>query len=207
MLLSIQGGSDLGLFETNEAAQLVANAAAPDANIIFGAVIDDALGDEVRVTVIAAGLDENRSGRSASGADNGAALAPPAASRPSASTFAVPHPAPATPRPSPAVDSHWASDAVGSPELADLPEDLHQADGHDEADLPMVPAPLAALLGAPVSYDEPGSAVAATAPLAAPLPDPPALPPVPKTFDVAATRRRPVVFEEDDDLDIPDFLK
>ncbi|MEV4253379.1 cell division protein FtsZ [Spirillospora sp. NPDC049652] len=58
VLLSISGGSDLGLFEINEAAQLVSNAAAPDANIIFGAVIDDALGDEVRVTVIAAGFDE-----------------------------------------------------------------------------------------------------------------------------------------------------
>lgn len=57
MLLSISGGSDLGLFEINEAAQLVADAAHPDANIIFGAVIDDALGDEVRVTVIAAGFD------------------------------------------------------------------------------------------------------------------------------------------------------
>jgi cell division protein FtsZ len=63
VLLSIQGGSDLGLFEINEAAQLVANSAAPDANIIFGAVIDDALGDEVRVTVIAAGFDEPQSGR------------------------------------------------------------------------------------------------------------------------------------------------
>ncbi len=56
VLLSIQGGSDLGLFEINEAAQLVSNSAAVDANIIFGAVIDDALGDEVRVTVITAGL-------------------------------------------------------------------------------------------------------------------------------------------------------
>lgn len=63
VLLSIQGGSDLGLFEINEAAQLVSNSAAVDANIIFGAVIDDALGDEVRVTVIAAGFDEQRSGR------------------------------------------------------------------------------------------------------------------------------------------------
>src|SRR5215813_9917298 len=67
VLLSIQGGSDLGLFEINEAAQLVANSAAVDANIIFGAVIDDALGDEVRVTVIAAGFDEQqRHGRPAS---------------------------------------------------------------------------------------------------------------------------------------------
>jgi cell division protein FtsZ len=66
VLLSIQGGSDLGLFEINEAAQLVANSAAPDANIIFGAVIDDALGDEVRVTVIAAGFDETQNGRARS---------------------------------------------------------------------------------------------------------------------------------------------
>src|SRR5215210_2648572 len=57
VLLSIAGGSDLGLFEVNEAAALVAEAVHPDANIIFGATIDDALGDEVRVTVIAAGFD------------------------------------------------------------------------------------------------------------------------------------------------------
>ena len=57
VLLSVQGSSDLGLFEINEAARLVQEAAHPEANIIFGAVIDDALGDEVRVTVIAAGFD------------------------------------------------------------------------------------------------------------------------------------------------------
>ena len=60
VLLSISGGSDLGLFEINEAASLVSDAAHADANIIFGAVIDDALGDEVRVTVIAAGFDGGR---------------------------------------------------------------------------------------------------------------------------------------------------
>ena len=60
VLLSIYGGSDLGLFEINEAASLVAEAAHPDANIIFGAVIDDTLGDEVRVTVIAAGFDSGQ---------------------------------------------------------------------------------------------------------------------------------------------------
>ena len=48
---------DLGLFEINEAASLVQEAAHIDANIIFGTVIDDSLGDEVRVTVIAAGFD------------------------------------------------------------------------------------------------------------------------------------------------------
>jgi len=57
VLLSIAGGSDLGLFEISEAAELVASVAHPDANIIYGTVIDDALGDEVRVTVIAAGFD------------------------------------------------------------------------------------------------------------------------------------------------------
>mgnify|MGYP000928821847 CR=1 FL=1 len=57
VLLSIQGGSNLGIFEINDAAQLVREAAHPEANIIFGTVIDDTLGDEVRVTVIAAGFD------------------------------------------------------------------------------------------------------------------------------------------------------
>ncbi len=57
VLLSIAGGSDLGLFEINEAASLVQESAHPESNIIFGTVIDDSLGDEVRVTVIAAGFD------------------------------------------------------------------------------------------------------------------------------------------------------
>jgi cell division protein FtsZ len=57
VLLSIAGGSDLGLFEIHESASLVQESAHPDANIIFGTVIDDSLGDEVRVTVIAAGFD------------------------------------------------------------------------------------------------------------------------------------------------------
>lgn len=57
VLLNIAGGSDLGLMEVNEAATIISKAAHPDANIIFGAVVDDTLGDEVRVTVIAAGFD------------------------------------------------------------------------------------------------------------------------------------------------------
>ena len=57
VLLNIAGGSDLGLFEVNEAANIISKAAHQDANIIFGAVVDDTLGDEVRVTVIAAGFD------------------------------------------------------------------------------------------------------------------------------------------------------
>jgi len=57
VLLSVAGGSDLGIFEISQAAGMVAEAVHPDANIIFGAIIDDALGDEVRITVIAAGFD------------------------------------------------------------------------------------------------------------------------------------------------------
>ncbi|MFE6646792.1 cell division protein FtsZ [Nocardioides sp. NPDC057772] len=75
VLLSIAGGSDLGLFEINEAAALVADAVHQEANIIFGATIDDALGDEVRVTVIAAGFDggmpKRREGTSALGSVQG----------------------------------------------------------------------------------------------------------------------------------------
>jgi cell division protein FtsZ len=63
VLMSIAGGSDLGLFEINEAASLVQDAAHQDANIIFGTVIDDSLGDEVRVTVIAAGFEASGPGR------------------------------------------------------------------------------------------------------------------------------------------------
>ena len=57
ILMNITGPSDVGLFEVNEAAEIIHEAAHPDANIIFGAVIDDALGDEIRITVIAAGFD------------------------------------------------------------------------------------------------------------------------------------------------------
>ena len=57
ILLNITGGTDLGLFEVNEAAEIIHGVAHPDANIIFGTVIDDEMGDEVRVTVIAAGFD------------------------------------------------------------------------------------------------------------------------------------------------------
>ena len=105
VLLSIQGGSDLGLFEINEAAQLVANSAAVDANIIFGAVIDDALGDEVRVTVIAAGLDQNRASRRGRQcqrrpapvpAPSQCARAPPPRSEPTDRPGAPPRPCPVT---------------------------------------------------------------------------------------------------------------
>ncbi|MEW6226450.1 MAG: cell division protein FtsZ, partial [Chloroflexota bacterium] len=117
VLLSISGGSDLGLFEINEAASLVSDAAHPDANIIFGAVIDDALGDEVRVTVIAAGFDGGRPNTRKDGAattatgqapvSTGAAspfashrrpvAAPPVATAPPQAAAPAPAPAPAAP--------------------------------------------------------------------------------------------------------------
>jgi cell division protein FtsZ len=225
VLLSIQGGSDLGLFEINEAAQLVANSAAPDANIIFGAVIDDALGDEVRVTVIAAGFDEagtrpvlaaqpavarpgldtrgnglgagSFSGGGGFGSGNGhtaggygAGTAPddrvvadrvavePAASM-TAAPVATPGAAPAEPEPAPGGDSSWPAAPAGA---AVGPDAGDQA--YDQAADP-VPAGTTAV---PARHRaDPGAAA--------------------RMFDAATTRRRSVVFEEDDELDVPDFLK
>jgi len=75
VLMSIAGGSDLGLFEINEAASLVQDSAHPDANIIFGTVIDDSLGDEVRVTVIAAGFEAGSASRKPATSAGAAAIA------------------------------------------------------------------------------------------------------------------------------------
>ncbi|MCX7832276.1 MAG: cell division protein FtsZ [Actinobacteria bacterium] len=63
ILLNISGGPDLGLYEVHEAAEIISKAADPEANIIFGAVIDESLGDQVKVTVIAAGFDKKREAR------------------------------------------------------------------------------------------------------------------------------------------------
>jgi cell division protein FtsZ len=108
VLLNISGGSDLGLFEINEAAQLVADAAHPEANIIFGAVIDDALGDEVRVTVIAAGFEAGAptpvrrvETRRPQVVEAAAASAPPQPSRSAGAPPVPPRPRP-TPAPAPA---------------------------------------------------------------------------------------------------------
>src|SRR6202789_411066 len=67
ILLNITGGNELGLFEVNEAAEIIQNAADPNANIIFGAVIDESMGDDVRVTVIGTGFDHRPGGRRTSG--------------------------------------------------------------------------------------------------------------------------------------------
>ncbi len=63
ILVNISGGPDLGLFEVNEAMEIIHGVAHPDANIIFGTVIDDSAGDDVRVTVIAAGFERWDEGR------------------------------------------------------------------------------------------------------------------------------------------------
>jgi cell division protein FtsZ len=197
VLLSIQGGSDLGLFEINEAAQLVSNSAAPEANIIFGAVIDDALGDEVRVTVIAAGFDEagNRRSRpsratSSFAADTGSASSAadtyqPAAgpaSQASADTWSAPV----------AENSTGAAAAELAPEPASTTDSADFTDAGESAgsgSVDTVPPPRSAQSEPVTSRPRPDAAAAA------------------RVFDAATTRRRSVVFEEDDELDVPDFLK
>jgi len=82
ILLTIAGGSDLGLFEVNEAAEVIHGVAHPDANIIFGTVIDDEMGDEVRVTVIAAGFDRWDADRGAAAGAAAVAAATPGGTAP-----------------------------------------------------------------------------------------------------------------------------
>jgi cell division protein FtsZ len=169
VLLSISGGSDLGLFEINEAAQLVAQAAHQDANIIFGAVIDDALGDEVRVTVIAAGFDGGGPRRAVGGsrrAENAAAT--PGAPRP---TY--------TPSADPALGGgprHAASPPAGAPAVPDRPLEPAMA-----GPSPTAPPPTS---NGSVSLPRTGEQPAGAAPRPA----------------------RTLVFD-DDDLDVPEFLK
>ena len=69
ILLNITGGRDLGLFEVNEAAEVISGAADPDANVIFGAVIDESMGDQMRVTVIATGFGTDLKSRAQLGAE------------------------------------------------------------------------------------------------------------------------------------------
>jgi len=87
VLMSIAGGSDLGLFEINEAASLVQEAAHAEANIIFGTVIDDSLGDEVRVTVIAAGFEATGPSRKPVVGAGAQSIAPGKAGKVSTSLF------------------------------------------------------------------------------------------------------------------------
>ena len=208
VLLSIQGGSDLGLFEINEAAQLVANSAAPDANIIFGAVIDDALGDEVRVTVIAAGFDEPNPGRARprttaySAALPSAELAAAAAASSSAVAPAAAAPAarsPASPdwRPFQLGDSQSAAPAAAdSGGEGAVSAAAPGGSSPDAAKLDSIPPPRAAS-----GADAPGSAGGSKDA------QPASKPAGNGRVESAGTRRKSVVFEEDDELDVPDFLK
>jgi cell division protein FtsZ len=193
VLLSIQGGSDLGLFEINEAARLVHEAAHTEANIIFGAVIDDALGDEVRVTVIAAGFDggapqvrgDSRALGQVAGAQRPATSAIPAV--PGAPRQVPPAPAPATgahtlPRPLVPIQS----------EGDDVPVTL---DGGSRP-VPVGPAsatPAFTVVGSeqPVNHNaEP-----------APGGQNPTVEVPPRIFDEEPARRKV------EELDVPDFLK
>jgi cell division protein FtsZ len=259
VLLSIQGGSDLGLFEINEAAQLVANSAAVDANIIFGAVIDDALGDEVRVTVIAAGFDEHqRTGRSATvtavpAADDRASAPQPAAPQSMVPPPTVPQPT--VPRPTEAnggtaavsgpvagaaasgasTTAAWAGNgtagaghrtggngpAAGSPAsapAASASPNAAEVPAASASDDPSgyAPSPVSFVsdddeeYGAKPGhggYDSGRGGDAAQGGAAPNWRDSGRTGKQDKVFDVTAGRRRPVVFEEEDDLDVPDFLK
>ena len=234
VLLSIQGGSDLGLFEINEAAQLVSNSAAPEANIIFGAVIDDALGDEVRVTVIAAGFDEggsraSRPPRVAAGYSADSPSVPASSYRTTTAAPAtdgyrtsaaaplqvpvaaapVTPPAPAEAPPAVAASESWASDgwtAEGTgTQAADAVSEPAADPGPEGGPGPSTD------LGVPADQaDEGAESVPSPRPAhdetVPPRPRPDAVAAA-RVFDAATTRRRSVVFEEDDELDVPDFLK
>jgi cell division protein FtsZ len=198
VLLSIQGGSDLGLFEINEAARLVQEAAHPEANIIFGAVIDDALGDEVRVTVIAAGFDGGapvrRRDERALGQVSGRATAAAQPLPASVGASPVPQqPQPlAPPEPAPAHASAYGASAYGA----------------------SAPAPAAPYYGQTPAVQGTGSARAAepeqewntgrdrTPEPAAEPATPPRMVELPDTPRTA----RPVILD-DEELDVPDFLK
>jgi cell division protein FtsZ len=218
VLLSIQGGSDLGLFEINEAAQLVANSAATDANIIFGAVIDDALGDEVRVTVIAAGFDEPQPGRPRP-RTTAYSAAPYSAAPSSAAPSALPSAGAVAgqARPSSAGPAEWRPFQLGDarPAAPAGPSEPAQAAAADAAS-PAVPvngapspasasSPSADAVGdvataehiPPPRHGSPGEALESVARDTA----------VPRPNRPDTTRRKSVVFEEDDELDVPDFLK
>jgi cell division protein FtsZ len=224
VLLSIQGGSDLGLFEINEAAQLVSNSAAVDANIIFGAVIDDALGDEVRVTVIAAGFDDTRSGRSPAasaatgqtllGAPVGAPTVVPGSviKESTGSLGAVPS-ASGSFNGAPASGGDYGTAAAQASAPASMPlGPVYSGDDASEPDSSLDDAsdavstatdaePVTSADASPTSIHDSRAAAQEDSwqsPAERTVPD--------KPFEVAS-RRRPVVFEEDDDLDVPDFLK
>ena len=126
VLLSIQGGSNLGIFEINDAAQLVKEAAHPEANIIFGTVIDDTLGDEVRVTVIAAGFD---------GGEPQVKVEPITATRPASAPVLPPLPADTVARDLAAAENTSLRESV-SVSAPSSTSDYDSAFGDDDLDIP-----------------------------------------------------------------------
>ncbi|RII42964.1 cell division protein FtsZ [Galactobacter valiniphilus] len=139
VLLSIQGGSDLGLFEINEAARLVQEVAHPEANIIFGAVIDDALGDEVRVTVIAAGFDNvDMTSKPAAPRAAEVPASLPAQTVPGTIPAQVPGTVPIVPGTVPVAQPGPALPATLADEVDELPElvEPELPRGNDELDVP-----------------------------------------------------------------------
>ncbi|ACZ85831.1 cell division protein FtsZ [Streptosporangium roseum] len=212
VLLSIAGGSDLGLFEINEAAQLVSNAAAPDANIIFGTVIDDALGDEVRVTVIAAGFDEPAAEVKTVVPQPAARQQPASRPAPAPSVTAPVRPVTPTvkaePRPEPRVEQAQVRPVAGPPAPAPVVETpIPPAPQPVQQIHPVQPAPPVHI---PAEQAEPPRAEEAPAPpVSIPRPAPEPSQPTPISARVSdPARRRPVIFEEqEEELDVPDFLK
>ncbi|MEV0968629.1 cell division protein FtsZ [Microtetraspora glauca] len=221
VLLSIAGGSDLGLFEINEAAQLVSNAAAPDANIIFGTVIDDALGDEVRVTVIAAGFDEPAPAKPAAAPSQSAARPQPARpepARPAATPPARPAAASAPAKPEPRAEQSAPVRPMSAPSTPVTPPapPVSQVEAVQPPKPAVTPvsdrAPETSEPAGPFSRESTAEASrseqsTATGPFSIPRPTPE--PPTPITSRVSQpATRRPVVFEEqEEELDVPDFLK
>ena len=134
VLLSIAGGSDLGLFEVSAAANLIQGAAHEEANIIFGTVIDDALGDEVRVTVIAAGFEGGQPPRRQPGISRTADLR---------NHQARPTPTPAEPTPVPVIANNSVNHATAPAESPPPPP----------PPLPLAPTPVTVPRG-PVFEDE-----------------------------------------------------
>ncbi|HEX8487855.1 MAG TPA: cell division protein FtsZ, partial [Propionibacteriaceae bacterium] len=161
VLLSIAGGSDLGLFEVSAAANLIQSAAHEDANIIFGTVIDDALGDEVRVTVIAAGFEGGQPPRRQ-----------PASARAGDGRGSAPRPNP----------------LPGAPAGAGPGQAPGQGGQSQAPQGPREVAPVPSGAGAERSH-QPGA------------------PGGQSPWANAPARPRPATPVDDDDLDIPDFLK
>ncbi len=131
ILLNISGGSDLGLFEVNEAAEVIHGVAHPDANIIFGAVIDDEMGDDVRVTVIAAGFERWDSNTTVGAATSGTTLAeraPIGGSSPEISTTSV------SDTPSPAETAAPATPSASTFSVGSNDDDLEIADVFADTD-------------------------------------------------------------------------